>query len=186
MLTDVATRLGEVLSASPDAVLPSASIAARRPSNLGEIPAIAVSLAVDEFEALGLGRLIRGWDQLPGGDTVREETHGDRYRGVLSLEVWAGSFGQASAIARSLQARLAGDAALLRQKGFVTLQPAGLEAAESVTRQGPAPAGFTAWRQSVAYRFVYEELEGGELRAGEPIRRIDVDLVEPPESFAAP
>jgi hypothetical protein len=184
MLTDVATRLSEVLSASPDAVLPSGSIAARRPSNLSEIPAIAVSLTVDEFEALGLGRLIRSWDQLPGGDTVREDTRGDRYRGVVSLEIWADSFDQANTISRSLQARLARDATLLREKGFVRLQPAGFEAAESVT--GPGPTGFTAWRQSVSYRFAYEELEGGEVRAGEPIERIGVDLVEPPESFAAP
>jgi hypothetical protein len=150
------------------------------------MPAISVSLTLDESAALGLGRLVRSWDQLPGGDTIREETRGDRYRGLLSLEVWATTFAQASTISRNLQARLAGEAGLLRQKGFVTLQPAGLEAAENVMRPATTTASFSAWRQGVAYRFAFEVQEGGELRTGEPIERIDVDLVEPPESFVAP
>jgi hypothetical protein len=186
MMAEVASNLAEILAHSPDAVLPLGSIGPRVPSNGGELPSIAISLTLDSSVSLGLGRLVRSWDQLPDGDTVREETRGDRYQGIVSLEIWAGSSGQAAAISQSLEARLERDRLPLRDRGFVALQPAGFAAAENVMHPPATSAAFAAWKQRLAYRFVFETREGGELASGERIARIDVDLVEPPERFAAP
>jgi hypothetical protein len=190
----VATGLAEVLSRAPEPVLSSGSIGSRRPSTGGEMPAIAVSLTVERVESLGLGRLIRSWDQLPDGNSVREETRGDRYEGLVALEVWAGSFAQARGLSQSIEARLGRERGLLREKGFAALQPAGLDAAENITHQAGVNAAFPAWKQRVAYRFVFETREGGDITSGGIIERVDVDvserrdaeLVEPLETFDVP
>lgn len=190
----VATGLAEVLSRAPEPVLPVGSIGPRRPSAGGEMPAIAVSLTVDRVQSLGLGRLVRSWDQLPDGDSIREETRGDRYEGVVALEVWAGSFAQARGLSQSIESRLARERGLLREKGFAALRPAGLDAAENVSHQAGVNAAFPAWRQRVAYRFVFETREGGDITSGGIIERVDVgmserrdaDVLEPLETFDVP
>jgi hypothetical protein len=185
MMAQVSTRLTEVLAAAP-AVLSSGSIGARLPSSAGEMPAIAISLTIDSSDSLGLGRLIRGWDEIPETETVRDELRGDRYDGVVSLEVWGSSFNQVAGISQSLEVRLDGDRSLLREKGFLSLRPAGLAPAESVLHPAAASAAFAAWKQRLDYRFVFETREGGEPIDDGRIKEIDVDLVEPPETFTTP
>lgn len=184
-MVEVALRLAEVLAAAPNPVLSSGSIGARVPSSGGEMPAIAISLTVDSFESLGLGRLVRSWDRVPDSESTREETRGDRYDGIVSLDVWASGFAQASALSQRLETRLR-QRALLREKGFVALQPAGLGAAENVLQPAATSAAFAAWKQRLAYRFVFETQEGGELTDGGLIERVDVDLLKPPETFSTP
>jgi hypothetical protein len=186
MMAEVPTRLAEVLAAAPDPVLSSGSIGARLPSSAGEMPAIAISLTVESSDSLGLGRLVRGWDEIPNSSNVRDETRGDRYDGVVSLEVWGASFAQVSGISQSLETRLGADRTLLREKGFVSLRPAGLAAAENVMHPAATSAAFAAWRQRVDYRFIFETQEGGEPIDGGLIERVDVDLAKPPEAFSTP
>lgn len=185
MMVEVPARLTEVLAAAP-AVLSSGSIGARLPSNGGEMPSIAISVAIDTSDSLGLGRLIRGWDEIPESESVRDELRGDRYAGVVSLEVWGTTFAQVAGISQNLELRLDGERTLLREKGFVDLRPAGLAPAENVMHPAATSAAFAAWKQRLAYRFVFETREGGEPIDDGRIKEIDVDLVAPPESFKTP
>jgi hypothetical protein len=116
--------------------------------------------------------------------TWRDDITGDRYRGMLNMEVWATGQLQADELARKLQSRLRYDALLLRQKGFVKMEPAQLQPAETLLYEPPTASAFPVWRQMLGYRFVFEGQEGGEVSSGGPIKRIDVDLKQPPELFS--
>ncbi len=185
MMAEVPTRLRELLTAAPP-VLASGNIGARVPASAGEMPAIAISLAIDNAEPLGLGRLIRDWDEIPNSESIREELRGDRYGGVVSLDVWGTSFNEVAGTSQSVELRLSGDLTLLREKGFVSLRPAGLAAAENIMHPATTTAAFAAWKQRLDYRFVFETREGGEPVDDGRIEQIDVDLVHPPETFRTP
>jgi hypothetical protein len=150
------------------------------------MPAIAISLAIESAESLGLGRLIRDWDEIPNSESIREELRGDRYAGVVSLEVWATTFTQVTGISQSLELRLSGHRSALRQKGFINVRPAGLAPAENIMHPATSNAAFAAWKQRLDYRFVFETREGGQPVDDGRIERVDVDLVQPPEVFTTP
>jgi hypothetical protein len=150
------------------------------------MPAIAISLTIESAGALGLGRLVRDWDEIPNSESIREELRGDRYDGVVSLEVWGTSFTQVAGISQSLEQRLGGDRSLLRQKGFISLRPAGLASAENIMHPATSNAAFAAWKQRLDYRFVFETREGGQPVDDGRIERVDVELVQPPEAFTTP
>jgi hypothetical protein len=116
--------------------------------------------------------------------THRDDILGDTYRGAMTFEIWANQINQADEIVRKLQARLHGNPALIRQKGFALLQPASLEPAEHVVYAPPTGSPFSVWQQHIGYRFVFAYEEGGELSSGAPIKQIDVDMIQPPESFS--
>jgi hypothetical protein len=118
--------------------------------------------------------------------TWRDDIVGDRYRGILLLELWATSVNQLNDIAHKLQQRLQHQGTLLRQKGFVALRPASLDPAETLLYEPPSGSAFPVWKQRLSYRFVFEAEEGGELSSGVPIKRIDVDVSQPQESFSVP
>jgi len=175
-----------VLSAQPAPVLPSGSIAPRRPAAPGDLPAVALSVTAERSDELGFGRLVRGSDQLPD-ERTRDDVRGDRLAGTVVFEVWASQSGGAGQVARALETKLGGERAALRERGFAWLRPASLEPMESVRQDPGGASGFPAWRQRLAYRFLFESLEGGEIEDGGLIRRVDVDLVEQAgEDFSAP
>ena len=185
MLSLVVDKCSELLAAQPAPVLPAASIGSRQPSTGAEIPAIAISLTVDEPKGIGFGRFIREGDALtqnPAAGDVR----GDRYRGALALEVWGNNAAQVDDVARRLQQRLEGPAELLRAMSFKLLRPASLDPAENVLYQPPTGAAFPVWKQRLSYRFVFEYEEAVAPSGGGPIKRIDVDVTQPPETFAVP
>jgi hypothetical protein len=273
----------QVLATSPEPVLPSSHMGAQRPAAASDLPAIAISLILEDSGGIGLGcfvraghtvvqhtgvvevqstpqtfstdlRSLRIWplplkrnpsstkrafseDDLqirnvtnptqpvqyrmvdrPAGKveyeldiqkalalfgeaqtageklevvhwtvTWRDDILGDRYRGELTLELWARNLGEADDLSRRLQARLKSNRPLLRQTGFLILQPARLEPLEQVQHDPPAGSPFSAWRQRLGYRFAFECEEGGELSSGVPIKRIDVSTDQQVvESFSIP
>jgi hypothetical protein len=187
VIHDLAARLTEVLSGQPAPVLPSASIAPRRPGASGDLPAVAMSITVDRAEQAGFARLVRGSEQLPDGTRTRDDTRGDRIAGTVAFEVWAGQATGAANVARALETKLRSQEAALRERGFSMLRPAALDAMESLRHEPGVTSAFNAWRQRLAYRFVFDLLEGGELVDGGVIERVDVDVVDPPqESFSTP
>jgi hypothetical protein len=187
VIHDVTTRLAEVLSTQPGRVLPAASIAPRRPGASADLPAVALSVNVDRAEQLGFGRLVRGSEQLPDRSRTRDDVRGDRIAGTLEFEVWAGQASGAETVARALEAKIRGQEPALRERGFSMLRPAALGAMESLRHDPGVTSAFNAWRQRLAYRFVFDWLEGGELTDGGLIERVDVDVVDPPqESFSTP
>src|SRR5687768_509324 len=64
MLSRVVDMCTEVLATHPDPVLPASSVGAKRPSTGAELPAIALSLTVDDTKGNGFGRFIRSGDVL--------------------------------------------------------------------------------------------------------------------------
>jgi hypothetical protein len=278
----VVDRCAEVLAASPDPVLPLASLGSRRPASGADVPSVAISLTVDTPRGIGLGRFIRAGDVLaqstvvvevhPGPDTFsddlgsleiaplplkqnpasttadlgpddvqvrnltdpsnpvayrfvdrptgmneylvdaattrivfgapqtageklevthwtvtwRDDVRGDRYRGLLTFEVWAQSASEVDGLARKLQGRLDGLSPLTREKGFSLLRPTDLDPAQNVLYQPATGTAFPVWKQRLTYRFVFEYEEGGELSSAGPIKRIDVDVARPRESFVVP
>jgi hypothetical protein len=181
----VADRLAEVLAAQPGRVLPSGSIAARRPASAAELPAIAISVEATRADELGLGRLVRGSELLADGARMREDVLGERFGGTLELTVWAADAAAAESLARAAAAKLHAARAALRERGFAVLRPVALHAMERL-RPEPAGAPFTPWSQRLAYRFTFDLVEGGIVAGGGVIRRIDVDTDEATEAFSVP
>ena len=108
--------------------------------------------------------------------TWRDEILGDKYSGNISIEVWENSFNLVRALSRKLQDKLQTDRALLRAKGFQSLQPLSLGTIENVLQAVTAGSAFAAWRQKLEYKFAFEAEDGGELSSGVPIKRIDVEM----------
>jgi hypothetical protein len=108
----------------------------------------------------------------------RDEILGERYRGVMTFELWANSSAELAGMARRLQLKLSSDRAALRQKGFLQVAPAALEPIENVVHTPPVGSAFSVWRQKLQYTFAFETEEGGELSSGQPIKRIDVVIEE--------
>jgi hypothetical protein len=108
--------------------------------------------------------------------TWRDEILGDKYSGSLSIEVWENSFNLTRDLSRRLQDKLQTDRALLRTKGFQSLQPLTLGPIENVSQPVTVGSAFSAWKQKLEYRFAFEAEDGGELSSGVPIKRIDVDM----------
>ena len=175
MMSLVVDRCAEILAAAPDPVLPAPSVGSRRPATEADVPAATISLAVDTPGGIGLGRYIREGDVL-----------GDRYRGTLTLDLWANSASELDGVARKLQARLTAPSALLREKGFGLLRPADLGPAENTLYQPPTGTAFPVWTQRLSYRFVFEYEEAPVPGDGGTIQRIDVNVAQPPESFVVP
>jgi hypothetical protein len=188
VIHDVATRLAEVLAAQPAPVLPAASIAARRPAATAELPAVALTITADRGDELGFGRVVRGSEQLPGGDQMREDLHGDWFAGTVTFEIYATAADAAAALTRAVDRKLGGSRAALRERGFSVLRPVELAPMESAREEPGGAAAFNAWKQRLAYRFAFERIDGGELTDSGLIDRVDVDLVEQPteESFSTP
>jgi hypothetical protein len=119
--------------------------------------------------------------------TWREEILGDRYRGSATLDIWGNTFDQVDGIVRNLQYRLKTNRALLKQKGFIQLQPMSLNPVENVLHDTPAGSPFSVWKQKLGYRFVFEAEDGGELSSGVPIQEINIEMREEvSESFSVP
>jgi hypothetical protein len=108
--------------------------------------------------------------------TWRDEILGERYSGSMMLEIWATGFNEADEISRKLQGKLKANPDVLRQKGFLKLQPASLEPARNTLLDPPIGSTFSVWQQNLGFKFVFEAEEGGELSSGVPIKRIDVDM----------
>ncbi len=108
--------------------------------------------------------------------TWRDEILGDKYSGSLSIEVWENSFNLTRDLSRRLQDKLQTGRALLRTKGFQSLQPLTLGPIENVSQPVTVGSAFSAWKQKLEYRFAFEAEDGGELSSGVPIKRIDVDM----------
>ena len=64
MLSLVVDKCVEVLASQPDPVLPAANLGAKRPASGADIPAISISLAVDDTRGIGFGRFLRAGDAL--------------------------------------------------------------------------------------------------------------------------
>jgi len=58
----VIEKLVEVLSSSPEAVLPTNQLGSKRPSGASEVPSIAISLSLETGKFTGIGRVIRSGD----------------------------------------------------------------------------------------------------------------------------
>lgn len=58
----------EILSTSPEPVLSTSSLGAKKPSNSGAVPAIVISLKFEDYKGNGIGRFIRS------GDTIVKHT----------------------------------------------------------------------------------------------------------------
>jgi hypothetical protein len=155
-----------------------------------ERPTAPTEFALDAMEA----RLVFGAAQTPGDVlevvhwtvTWRDDILGDTYRGALTLDVLASQFSQTDQIIRNVQARLQTQGQLVRQKGFQRVQPTSLALAEQVLFSPVSGSPFAVWQQRLSYRFVFEHEEGGELSSGIPIKQIDVEVRQPPESFSVP
>jgi hypothetical protein len=141
--------------------------------------------ARDEFAIdADQGRLAFGAAQIAGHTleivhwtvTWRDDIEGAAYRGVMTVEVWAGSLADLTAASRRLQDRLFTHRPLLRQLGFSRLEPAGFLAAEHVLHTPAAGSAFAVWRQPLTYRFAFEVERPAEESSAGPIRRIDVDM----------
>jgi hypothetical protein len=143
-------------------------------------PAAADEFAVDSAQALvtfGAGQ--KSGDKLEVVHwtvTWRDDVEGAAYRGVVNVDVWGGTFEEATAAARKLQDRVASRPDLLRQAGFSKLHGAGLHAAEAIVETSPGGGSFQAWRQLLAYRFSFEVERPAQDSSAGPIRRIDVDI----------
>lgn len=118
--------------------------------------------------------------------TWRDDIRAERYTGTLSLELWVDGPQEADTLRRKVETRLSESPGLLRDKGFISLQPLGLDAAVTVEIGPLGGSLFDAWRQRMTYRFVFEAEEGGELSSGLPIKRIDVNVPRPREVFFVP
>jgi hypothetical protein len=179
MLHLVVARCADMLVAAPNPVLPADRVGARRPAASTDLPALAISLTVEDDRGSGLGPLTRR--SADGRDVSAE-----RYRGLMTLELWAADDERVVELAALVQRRLRGATARRVHNGFLSLQPALLEASERVSVQ-TGDAAFPAWRQTLAYRFVCEvETEEPEDEGG-AIRRVDVTLRPPvAESFTVP
>ena len=108
--------------------------------------------------------------------TWRDKILGERYSGSMMFEIWANSFNEADEISRRLQTKLKKNPDVLRQKGFLKLQPASLEHTRNTLLDPPIGSTFSVWQQNLGYKFTFEAEEGGELSSGVPIKRIDVDM----------
>jgi hypothetical protein len=141
-------------------------------------PTRATEYRVDRAAA----RVVFGSAQQPG-DRIElshwtVEAHdpvvADRLRGVLALELWAFDVTSISALSRQLQDRLAARGAA-RERGFLRLEPARLDAAEGVVRTTTNGGTFAAWAQRLDYTFAFEGVHGATASSG-VIRRIDVGI----------
>jgi hypothetical protein len=79
-MQQVVDQLAQILSAQPDSVLSLNHIASKRPAVANELPAIAVSLALDIPRAAGFSQVLRS------GETRSKQTN------VLNVQVAAESF----------------------------------------------------------------------------------------------
>ena len=162
-----------LIGAAPDAVLALDRIGARRPATPSDVPAVAISLSIDDLRTSGLGSITRAGD-LPDTPPTND-IRGTTYRGLLSVEVWATSLSEAATISRKLQDR-ATDLPRMRRSGFIKLQPAGLEPIEQ-SRYAPANGSpFAVWKQPMSYRFAFMAERPAEPSDGGPIRHIGVDI----------
>jgi hypothetical protein len=150
------------------------------PYRFARRPAAAEEFAIDAEQA----RLTFGSAQTAGHTleiahwtvTWRDDIEGAAYRGVITVDVWAASLADLTAVSRSVQDRLLTHRALMRQLGFSRLEPAGFLAAEHTLHTPAAGSAFPAWRQPLTYRFAFEYERPAEDSSAGPIRRIDVDM----------
>jgi hypothetical protein len=106
----------------------------------------------------------------------RDEIRCDRYIGSLALEVWANNFSQVDQVSRGIHDVVRAKRVLLREKGFLKLHPLGIDPADHLLLTPPAGTALPVWRQKLAYKFVFEIDEGGDLSGGVPIKQINVEM----------
>lgn len=150
--------------------------------------------AVEEFRVDPLrGQVIFGTAQ-PAGEQLqviswtlvfRDDITGEHSNGTITLEVWGTSAAEVSSLTRKLEAKLA-DPVGPRQCGFGVLQSAGLAATENAAYQPAAGSAFPVWRQKLSYKFHFDLEQGEQASSGGPIRKINLNLEKPQESFSLP
>ena len=151
--------------------------------------------AVSEFAADAIRGLIVFGAAQPAGEKLqvvywtvafRDDVRGDHCNGLITLELWAGSAADASALSRKLQTRLF-DRPGLRQYGFSALLPAGLTPTQSSNYQPASGSPFAVWNQALTYKFHYEAEQPTEASSGGPILKVNVDMDdELRETFSVP
>ena len=137
-------------------------------------------------------RLVFGGPQTPA-DTLevthwtvswRDDILVNRYRGNVWLEIWALSLSEIDSLCRKLQGRLAENSGLWRQRGFLSMRPTRLAAAEQFRQTPVSGSSFSVWKQRLAYGFAFEAEEVAELSEGLPIKQVMVEMdQELPETF---
>jgi hypothetical protein len=143
------------------------------PAGASDLPAIAVSVAVERTTATGIGRFVRTIAATPP-NAETTDVLGDRYSGTLALQVCAASAAGAADLSRRLQERLR-PGPLLKQAGFARLVPASLECVSETFVQPVTGSPFGFWAQRLTYGFTFEHEERGEPTSAGRIARIDVD-----------
>jgi hypothetical protein len=162
-----------LLSTPPDQVVAPNRVGEHRPSTPSDVPAVIVSLSIDDHRTTGLGAIARAGD-MPG-IPVANDVRGIAYRGVMNVEVWASSLNEASSTSRKLQDRM-GEALRTRQFGFIKLQAAGLAAIEQIHEAPAIGSSFAVWKQSLSYRFAFVAERPSEPTDAGPIKHLDVEV----------
>jgi hypothetical protein len=105
------------------------------------------------------------------------------YEGTLSLDVWAADAAALDRVSRAAQFKIVTQRGLLRQRGFLTLDAAALEPGALVDWTPTVGSRGTVWKQTIAYRFVFEATPEAEISSGGRIAQIDVGFVESGETL---
>lgn len=173
MMQLVVDAIVGVIAAAPNAVVAETRAGARMPAGASDLPAIAVSVAVEKTTGTGFGRFVRTIAATPP-DAETADVFGDRYSGTLSLQVCAASAAATADLSRRLQERLR-PGPMLKQAGFARLVPASLECISGTSVQPATGSPFGFWVQRLTYGFTFEHEERSEPTSGGRIARIDVD-----------
>ncbi|BBH71877.1 hypothetical protein ACTI_85620 [Actinoplanes sp. OR16] len=163
----IVERLGQVLAAQPEPALSASRVGARQPATGGDLPALVVSVQVDDVRGVGLGRA-------------------GRFNGVLTVEAWSITAAELAGVVGRALAKLRAPSEVLRRNGFLRLTPAGLAAAVPFRWEPASGAATVVYRQALEFRFAAEFEEDAEVTEGR-IDRIDVTMSGPAgERLAVP
>lgn len=108
--------------------------------------------------------------------TWREDISARQAAGSMGLEVWANSPENTAQISQKLQNKIVSHRTGLRQKGFFIIAPQSLQPIENFSIKPQTGSPFSVWAQKLAYRFVFESIDGGELSSGGIIKQIDIEV----------
>lgn len=72
MMNIVVDKMAEILAAQPDSVLPLNDLGMRKPSRGSEVPAVVISLVIDDYKGIGIGRFVRSGDSVVQNTSILE------------------------------------------------------------------------------------------------------------------